>query len=470
MKWALAQRKTLTERQVGILRWIADGCPDGLMEGDSHRISAAALRNRGLVTTSGRGPTWTAKVTEAGRDYLARVDGPNPPVPRQPNMSVTEQLVNDVLAAGGSIRVPRKSWHDREGVDYENRVRLAERYRKVPAGMRLVASPIDDELEIRLVNAPERRAFTELEPVMVPEKVARYHPSARRFRDETDRHEVSRTQVLRATRIVHAVAIEAERRAWSAKAPSESEDGHGRLSWTGTKDGHLRISAEGHDFWLRLHEEGVHTRGPWEQEVRRYRNVSRSWSWYRDRKLPSGPYDADASGRMKLELFCAEYWMFRGRQSRWSDRRSWRLEERLSHLFREIAERVVEAKRAAKDKRIEAAQEAAAARREAAERERQWLKLIEQAKERLVEAHRAQRLEEQAVAWRQAELVRRYCDALEAAQGHDPHAAEWLAWARSHADSLDPLTKPPTMPEPPEATPEALQEHLPEGWSAHGPV
>lgn len=78
------------------------------MEGDSHRVSAATLRRRGLVTTAGPGPTWTAGVTEAGREYLARVDGPHPPVARQANVSVTQRLIDDVVAAGGSLRVRRK--------------------------------------------------------------------------------------------------------------------------------------------------------------------------------------------------------------------------------------------------------------------------------------------------------------------------------------------------------------------------
>lgn len=73
------------------------------MDGDSHRVSAAALGNHGLVTTSGRGPTWSAEITQVGREYLARVNGPKPAVPRQANVSVTQQLVDDVLAAGGAL-------------------------------------------------------------------------------------------------------------------------------------------------------------------------------------------------------------------------------------------------------------------------------------------------------------------------------------------------------------------------------
>jgi hypothetical protein len=142
----VAQRKTLNETQVAVLRWIADGCPAGVMNGDvSHRISAAALRNRGFVTTSGRGPTWVARIAPAGTEYLEQVDGPNPPAPRQANVSVTQQLVNDLISAGGSLRVPRRNWHERGAVDYEKRARLAEQYGKVPAGKRLTISVVSPE-------------------------------------------------------------------------------------------------------------------------------------------------------------------------------------------------------------------------------------------------------------------------------------------------------------------------------------
>jgi hypothetical protein len=218
-----------------------------------------------------------------------------------------------------------------------------------------------------------------------------------------------------------------------------------------------------------LQEEGVHTRGPWEAEVHHYRNVSIDDPWYRDRKIPRGPYDADASGRLKLELFCSHYWIYRGRQSRWADRQSWNLEHRLPHLFQEIEERILEADRVAEAERIAAEHAAEAARRETEERERQWHLLMQRAKQRLVEVHRAAHLRAQADAWQEAERLRRYCDAVEAVHGCNPQTSAWLAWAREYAECIDPLTDPPTMPEPPEATPEELQEHLPEGWSAHGP-
>jgi hypothetical protein len=378
--------------------------------------------------------------------------------------------VGDILAAGGSLRVPRRGWQASDGIDYQNRARLAERHGKVPAGKRLSVCAVGSELEIRLVDDPGYPGSrAELVPVPVPVKVGRYHPAARQFRERSDRHEVSRVLLPRTTRIIHAVAVEVARRRWSAQAPVESETHRGRTGWTGAKDGHLTIAADGYTFWLRLREDGVHTRGQWEHEVKHYRNVLRDSYFYRDRELPSGPYDAHASGQLKLELLGGHGWLHRGRQSHWADRQSWTLEERLPHLLREIEERIAEAGRAAEEERAAAEQAATAARRNAEQRKWEWQRLMEQAKERLVEEHRATQLRNQADRWQEASRLGGYCDAMEAAYGEHPLAAEWLAWARGYVARLDPLIEPPGRPAPPDATPDALQQHLPVGWSAHGP-
>jgi hypothetical protein len=73
-----AQRKTLNGKQVDLLRWVRDGCPEGVYGDDHHRISAAALRRRGFLSISGRGSSWHADLTVAGRDYMDSVEGPDP--------------------------------------------------------------------------------------------------------------------------------------------------------------------------------------------------------------------------------------------------------------------------------------------------------------------------------------------------------------------------------------------------------
>lgn len=431
------------------------------MDGHFHRISASALRSKGLVKISGHGPTWTARPTKTGQKYLEQLESDDPPVPRQANVSVTQQLVDDVITAGGSMRVPRRNWYADDGVDYERRALLAERHRKLPPGKRFQITRLDRKLEITLVDTPFGAiAPKELTPVPVPVKVARHHAAARQFRDQKDRHEVSRALMARATRLIHAIATEAKRRGWEVSG-SEPED---RARSRGAD---LAMVAGGHTLGLRVFEEGVHPRGAWEEEVRRYRNVSSESSFYRDRTFPRGAYDADATGRLRLELLAGSL-SFAERQRRWGDRASWMLEERLPQLFREIEERIVIAKEAAEVQRVEAERAAQRARVAAEERERKWLVLMDRAKEKLVEEHRAEQLAEQATAFGEIQRLRSYIQAIEAAYGDHEETAPWLAWAQSYIEQRDPLGKPPVMPRAPEATAEALQAHLPDGWSADG--
>jgi hypothetical protein len=45
----MAQRTTLDEAPVDLLRWIGNGCPADEEIGEYYRISAAALRRRSLI-------------------------------------------------------------------------------------------------------------------------------------------------------------------------------------------------------------------------------------------------------------------------------------------------------------------------------------------------------------------------------------------------------------------------------------
>jgi hypothetical protein len=450
----MAQRKTLTEAQVVVLRWISDGCRDGVMQDHHHRISAAALRNRGLVETHGRGPTWTATVTTAGKAYLARVDGPEPPVPREANISVADQVVDEVVAAGGTLRLARTGYYDTTADDYVRRAHLAERRGKVPNGKLLVVRSGRDEVEIRLVdtNVEEQSAGAELWPVAVPERVGRYHPAVRRFREQRDDHEVSREQLQGASLVLQAVAAEAQQRAWAVELG----------------DGGLTLHVHELTCALRVREEGVRTQGLWEEQVDRYGHVPGDESWWRDREVPRGRYDERATDKLSLSLDCNGP-RLSGRQRTWSDRQSWSLEERLPHLFRELEERVVEARRSVERERILADEAAERRRLDAEAREEQWRRLMDTARRRLQEDELRTRLLAEVKAWDEAKQIRAYCDAVEAAYPEQDGVREWVAWAREHAAERDPLASVPTLPEQREPSPEELQRFLPKGWDASGP-
>lgn len=60
----------LSERQVEVLTWVADGCPERAWSDFSYKRTTYALADRGLVSVGRRRHSWSAHVTEQGRYYL----------------------------------------------------------------------------------------------------------------------------------------------------------------------------------------------------------------------------------------------------------------------------------------------------------------------------------------------------------------------------------------------------------------
>jgi hypothetical protein len=109
------------------------------------------------------------------------------------------------------------------------------------------------------------------------------------------------------------------------------------------------------------------------------------------------------------------------------------------------------------------------AEQEAAQREREWQAARARALELYTEHHRGELLREHAARWREAEAIRTYCDAAQAAYGDDARALEWIRWSRNYANQVDPLRAPPRIPEVPElVSPEELRPFL-DGWDPYGP-
>lgn len=60
----------LSQRQVDVLRWVAEGCPDGVWRDFSYKHTAYAIAGRGLILVQRRRDAWRASVTKHGRSYL----------------------------------------------------------------------------------------------------------------------------------------------------------------------------------------------------------------------------------------------------------------------------------------------------------------------------------------------------------------------------------------------------------------
>lgn len=348
------------------------------------------------------------------------------------------------------MRVPY--WSQQGERNYRQLVDAAQRWNKVPEGKRLVTDLDRGELEIRLVDAPEGSVIAPT-PVPVPERLSKPHPVARAYRDDTKRHCVSRAQLSRAVRIIHALASECERRGYEIRKFSSelpARRGYANRSMKGSAD--FEIVLRGHRYPLHASEEKVPLRGVWEDE-QQWRKEQRYYRQAGDDTF-AGRFDKNGTGRLTLAL---DGYSRNSRQSSWGDRRSWTLEEKLPDILREIEVRAVEDDHRAEEER-----------RKAEERQRQWELAMEQAKARFVESFRAKALRAHATAWQEANELRAYLAALEEAHGAEPEAGEWIDWVRGYIERLDPLSRSQQLPTPEEISAEDLKPFL-GGLSPYGP-
>jgi hypothetical protein len=135
-------------------------------------------------------------------------------------------------------------------------------------------------------------------------------------------------------------------------------------------------------------------------------------------------YDFFPSGEMSIKIGA-----WPAPERKWRDTETRRLETRLNDVLVGMLEIAV----TARTRRLRGKEEEV--RRLAAEAERE-----EHRRQAEAEKTRAEHLEAAAARWHRARQVRLYVDAVEiAAAPEDAEKAEWIAWARAHADRLDPL-------------------------------
>jgi hypothetical protein len=461
--------RSVNERQLELLRRIAANDRPLTPAEHAAATSVYALRSRGLVATSSLYHFWTATVTEKGRFFLEHgcLPGSDPPggvenrgrddrirsrsAPMSRRDSATDDLIERVHAAGGQLRVPDPSPRERSA--WRRAIHAASAHPGLPAGMRIRYSGRNrGPMTIAFVKVDEAA-----DPVVPPTRVAvparlirphaliaatrdAAHPSGgwidtTRVRGAFHLH-VSPKTLQRALRIGEGLVREAERRGHCVERTAEERRCAGGLG----------IVISGHRFEVTLVE-----------ETDRYPHVPSAAELERARRntwLRVPEWDRVPSGRLQLRS---------GHGSETplaSDRKRRTLDDRLGDALDRL------------ERRAEAIEELA---REVAKRREQtrlqWEEAMRVAKVRLVHSHRADHLARQAQEWRHATNIREFVTAVRARMpspwGVDPKTEAWLTWAGEHADSIDPLLGPLYVPEPPEATPAALQPFL-NGWSPYG--
>jgi hypothetical protein len=432
--------KPLSEMQLKVLKWIGDGCPSDVFSDYSPRISSRALAGRGLVVVSGHGPTWKATLTADGRERLAQPE----PQAEAAELSEVDAIIANLIRTGAPIAVelPR--------VKGDKLCSAAMKSTLRPKGQRLTftstgywSAPYDQALFERYF--PDD---VDEHPVPVPERIGRYHRVAAAFRDK--RWSVSVEHLGRATRIVQAIAVEAERRGYEVALPAEHKRaGYGRND---TFSGDIAVTIAPDLTCLTLRE-----LPPNLGAAHPYQLI---WdSWDRTQKVRKNP-DFVSTGRLQIEITTGSTL---GRPGKFRDGKRQRLEDQLPVILCEL-----------EIQHLEHTHSRAAEERKELERRQNWEAAMSRARGLIQEHHKKQMFERQFERWELAQRMNEYVDALEqqvatmSERADQIESMRWIDWARRHVDALNPATSPIRMPTPLKHSDADLAPFL-DGWSPYGP-
>lgn len=422
----------LSERQVRVLQWVADGCPAEVGADSSFKLTVYALADRGLVRVDRHRHSWSAAVTEGGRHYLEtgtydsqtdekgaatgsdkgrRVRAPSKRDQRsRPRFQVSAaDLVTELQSNEGTLTVQDPNLEVRSA--YRSAISLATTGGVVPEGYVLRYSGRDHgDLLIRLVPHDEAAPVRiPLPAIGIPTNLDGAHDVVRNLRDNhPDLLDVGDSARPKALLILQAIAEECERRGYRFES--------------GVIGKSTFLITVGDDvFSFSMLEEYERRSIPNSEEL-----AAVKYEWQRARST----VQKVRSGRLVIRL---NGWYY---SASWADRKRWRLEDRLPQLFAHIDQA---AKKMAED-RIRA-------ERQRQERRRAWEAALEQAKKDYIADFNHRRLDSQVSDLSRAKELRRYAalidDRATIMSNEDARRVhEWAAWTREQADMIDPLQQP----------------------------
>ncbi|THV41179.1 hypothetical protein [Glycomyces buryatensis] len=457
----------LNDRQLEALQLVGSGDDLSSTEREPLRITARALESRGLVSISKSTGQWRATITADGRFYLEHgyhpdarrtskdsgrtteeartVPSPGKAVKPRKTREIPTEIPRDRradaiglinrLSSERTVRLPALS--ESEFARWRKTVDHAKRNGLVPEGHHIeFIGSADTSATIRLIAAVHPNAARKhaqgLEPVPVPERLQRPHPVVARLRDDVDRLTMPKDLRRRSLLIFQAIASAAHDRGWKVRDQPVDQRHHygsGSRRRYDRREGAVQVGIDGFTYAVTI-----------------------------DQEFPQSENPIKAKN-LKLELPYSSYG-----QHKWADRKTMTLEDRLPEVMDGLA------KSAAGDRRS-----AIAAEKAKVERQRQWETVMANAKVQALEHHYASALEQQSQAFERFKRLTAYCDLLEerlqeeeADHPDNDAARQWLAWARTFADSTDPLRTLPAMPTAPEFKAEDLKPFLGR-WSPYGP-
>ncbi|WOQ17580.1 hypothetical protein [Raineyella sp. W15-4] len=501
---------SLNAQQIAVLDWIKAGCPEGVYDDDtnySHRTSARALANRGLVTIHGHGPTWTATLTARGkvwpdatteeksvRQRLAERDrrrssgtlsdsspGEPPSRPRASakssktterkagpvnirpartaapaaevaaELAAADRLITQVLEAGGWLVLP------------EDPAVIAEHERLVAASLRSSLRPKGKRLAIVSVGewgrGPKAIELTEhfdecvqARPVPVLKHVGTYHPIVKAYLANKDGQYVTAEHLTRAAHILQAVAAEAGKRGLDVFTAERGLKEVNQHSLATVREAHLVLRTPAGVYGLQIRE--ISAPGG-AKLARRSWNAPKTMPDWQERR------GREFISTGKLDLVVRGPWAPGGDHYR--DAKSWTVEDLLPEVFRSFEINKLRSDASERERK----------RRED-ERRRQWEVAMASAKEAYAVHARWERFKGRSSDWHEIQQHRAFLAearrVVERYDGEDRQVLiERLAEAESGLNARDPILHIERLAaDPPQPRPEELKPFL-KGWSPYGP-
>ncbi|MCI7456419.1 hypothetical protein [Actinomyces urogenitalis] len=474
-------KKPINERQVSVLKWIAQGCPEGVWpEGSySYKTSAVALQDRGLITIRGRSESWTATVTEAGRYYLEH--GDYPPVPRgqqsAPPRPARNNPKNDASAVSqardltnqlrtqGTITVldPDRPTRAR----YRKALHACRTHELVPPGKELRFTGRDSgDIIIKLV-APSSTEGTEWNRIRLNTRRITTNIEALRTALETSSllNEVSEDLRPRAI----AILMDLAERLRVIGLPL------GANLKLKTPKLFIQIGTKRRDVFLtEILDEIPHKLTA--QEAREQRR--HPWKHF-----PA--HDQAPSGRLRLRVMRdgshqvrdGSYTRYEPNADEYSDQNSKPLEKQVVAIARAVKKGVADDIAARELEERRRAEAKAQYEREEARKREAWKALRRRAREKALLQLREETFAQAFQNWQQAEELRVFATCLETAASKNgmlesrPRLQQWLQWARDRADAIDPIKNLAHLDDEvfdTEPSADDLRPHM-EGWDPKRP-
>lgn len=458
----------LSERQVDVLAWVADGCPDGVWGDFTFKRTTYALADRGLVTVDRRRLSWSAQLTDRGRYYLdhgtypgERNQADRPARPKEPTKRARPQsrgaspvrawepvgafsvspsdLVTELQAKEGALTVTDPAAGVRAA--YRRAISRAVNDGLVPDGYVLRHKGRDHgDLVIRLLPRDEAAPVRDqLDPIVVPESLHGSHEAVRELRDHLpDLLDVGDGSRRRALLILEAIADECGLRGYEFGLRDDGQPT-------------FQISVGDIVFAFALSEEYERREVPDPDEL-----ATAKYEWQRVRSTVKRVH----SGRLVIRLGD------RYSSTSWADRKRWTLVDKLPQLFQHVEQTT-----------NQIAEQRARTEIEREERRQAWEAALVQARQDYIADLNRRRLDKQLSDAARADDLRRYAAQVDqhATSLDDPDVArrvrDWAAWVRTEADRIDPLQRPENLAhvEPEEIRSIDLDPFMPRGMSAWKP-